>query len=226
MNNFSNAVDWLTPICSGIVQNGKIKLPEMCFWEPYLELKLDVRPTEKGAYEISPGSAVALFEWTNELPGAHDLACKICATNLLHNAPIPEPLRLIGAEVLMGTKERPRGEKADKTWLSNQYKYSLIARAAEDFSLKPTRGDNNAALSACDAVSVAFERAGHHVDYFSLKRLVVEKRYKRLREQFHMWASKAAELGFGVLAERYSIPSHLAPRVADEAEKCDTPDSS
>ena len=226
MTNFSDAIDWLSLICAGIVKDGRIKLPEMCFWEPYLELKLNVRPTSGGAYEISDGSAMALFEWAKELPGAHDLACKICATNLILGSPIPEPLRIIGAEVIMGQKKRPKGEKADKTWLVNQYKYSLIMRAAEDFGLKPTRGDNNAGLSACDAVSVAFQNAGHHVDYFSLKRLVVEKRYKRLREQWQMWASKASDLGFAVLADRYSLPDHFGPRVADGSEKCDTPSKS
>ncbi len=224
MKNFSNAVDWLSPICAGIVQDRRIRLPEMCFWEPYLELELNVEIASNGAYDISELCAIKLFGLANELPGAHDLACKICAQNLILNHPTPEPLRLIGNEVITGQKKRPKGEKADKTWYANQYKYSLIARASTGFGLRPTRGDNNAPLSGCDAVSQAFGNAGHHVDYFSLKRLVVEKRYEKLRKQWKMWALKASEKGFEVLANRYSIPDHFAPHVADDNKKSDTPD--
>lgn len=219
--NFQEAVRWLTPICQGVVKDRKLLFKETDFSEPYLELKLGIFPID-GGYEVSTQTGRELLYLSQTLPGAYDLACKICSVCVFRNCPMPDGLRLFAAEVLAGMTKRPKGKKKDKTWLANQYKLALIHRVAHDFDLSMTRGDNNPEVSACDAVSHAFQEAGHSVDYFSLKRLCVEKRYGELRKEFSLWAGEATKLSYSFISTQYSLPAHFAPHVADGPSNRDT----
>jgi len=192
----------------------------MSFLEVYLQLTLGIAPSN-GFYQIPDRKALVLFNLTSEQAGAYDLVCTICATNLVHNSPLPECLRFFVAEVVTGKRKRPKGKKADKTWLANQYKFSLINWASSNFDLSMTRNEASSPESACDAVSEAFRRAGHGVDFYSLKRLCVEARYVRMRREAQLWALEVSKIGPEILAERYPVAQHFAPCVSDADDNGD-----
>jgi hypothetical protein len=224
MMEYRKAVEWLTPICKGVVKNRRLAFRVVSFSEPFLELKLKIIPANN-SYSVPYDSALYLLEFSDKNPGAYDLSCKIVASNLVSGSEIPEPLRLLAAKILIGDVKRPKGTRADSTWMANQYKLAMILRTARDFGLYPTRGDNNPSLSACDAVSEAFASAGFAIDYASLKKLCVEKRYQRLRDELSLWSYEASLIGPDVIAQRYKVPDYFKTHVSDAAINRDTPRS-
>lgn len=228
-NNYSKAVEWLLPICEGLVEDRKIKaFHALSFEEVHLELGLRILPRiggQQNGYEISDDAAMKLFNLTRNNRGAYDLAAKVCSANLMCGEPLPPPMCLFAAEVLSGMAKRPKPRKADKSRAANWYKLTLILRVATDFGLNRTRNDASEALSACDAVCDAFERAGHAVDYYSLKRLCVEARYRELREESAIWYRLVNDIGTDEMARRYPVAAHFKSRVSDKSKNSDTPKS-
>ena len=103
-DRYQNAVTWLEPICRDLVTDNKIQLPERSFLEVYLSLTLGIAPSN-GFYQIPDGKASVLYDLASEQAGAYDLVCTICATNLSHNRPLPECLRLFLAQVVTGKRK-------------------------------------------------------------------------------------------------------------------------
>lgn len=215
---FAEAVVWLRPTCDNLVERIKDdSLPPFSTDEVFLELNLGCkkRPggTETG-YELSDEAGKALLVLAKLRPGAFDLAAKICGNHVFCGLPLPPSFRLLASEIITGNLVRPKGRKAEKTKMLNLYKLGMIGRVSKDFELARTRNDASEPNSACDAVSEAFRLSGYHVDYFSLKKICVEKRYDELRQVAKRLSQLIEEIGRDEIDERYSVPLHLR-RVPD-----------
>lgn len=215
---FESAVEWVARISAPMIENGRIDFGEIHPMEAILRLTLGVYwiPDDEGGLASKKSGAMfsheAATEWllrnAEKVPGAFSLMKMLCSDRLHRNEPLDASMRVFLQLHLMEQIAPPPSRRSDKTIFRNICLHTWIKTAANDYDLKPTRGDAaKDPRSACDAVSKGLERNGYHLSYRALKEICVGKTYEPARVWSKQWV-EAHQLArtAGI------IPAHMLDR--------------
>lgn len=202
MRKYKEATLYLCDYLEDIIgADGEIDYPESTFADSVLGFSSHIQMRNKRVNNRSlgeePQEAVPYFEVKIPISYAlvalakkdedfFDYCSEICALNILHEMPLPEPLRLFAYEVLAGKQARPKRQARPrkKNWATKSLLWSLTLEVIEEFDLLLTRNDSSERYSACDAVAEALTVCGRKTNYSEIKNLMVHPDNTRLRLEF------------------------------------------
>jgi len=197
-DRFSEAVDFAEPVLRHIIQDKKLRKTNIEPTEVLFSLALPVLngTDERGMFLLCADEGLVwLVETAERDRGAFDLARRIVAARLIRNEPMPEKAYEFAGWNLAEVFNPPPRNKRALTFTNNVMLYWAAKRIEGEFDLKLTRGDENAALSSCDAVSEALKRIGHSKSYRAIKELCIHKSAAPMRQMAHTFNQILWETG-------------------------------
>ncbi len=190
MTTYQDATRWACDQVEEKIVDGRLNFPECTFAEALIEVASGlelVQPDDgKSHYIVTEPLAGNLWLLSMENDEFFDFCARMCATNLLADAPLPECLRIFSSQVLSGDLKRPTPPNRPRTrnWLEQMFLWSTIKGIEQKFDLYITRNDVPASsYSACDVMAEALMVCGRKTTYSEMKNLMVHKNSKRFREE-------------------------------------------
>lgn len=151
----------------GNIENGRLAFPKR---DPEADafldnLNLKIRPD--GTYDVSLKESVALVTEALGSRAIQKYAQHVAATNLMHNGPLPSPLKWFAALCLRDLQIGRQGRtRADNFERDRSIIFIVDALVAEKkFSLRATRNEASSTVSACDIVSRVFTELGEELTF-------------------------------------------------------------
>ena len=190
MTSYQDATRWACDQVEDKIVDGRLDFPECTFAETLIEVAAGlelVQPEDADSYYIvTEQLAGHLWRLSMENDEFFDFCAKMCATNLLADAPLPKCLRIFSSQVLSGDLKRPTppNRPRNRNWLEQMFLWSTLRGIAQKFNLDLTRNDIPAySYSACDVMAEALMVCGRKTTYSEMKNLMVHKNSKRFREE-------------------------------------------
>ncbi len=190
MTSYQDATRWACDQVEEKIVDGRLDFPECTFAETLIEVAAGlelVQPEDAESYYlVTEQLAEHLWLLSMENDEFFDFCARMCATNLLADAPLPECLRIFASQVLSGDLKRPTPPNRPRTrnWLEQMFLWSTIKGIEQKFDLNITRNDVPASsYSACDVMAEALTVCGRKTKYSEIKNLMVHKNSQRFREE-------------------------------------------
>lgn len=174
---------------------GGIGAEELLLWWA-LEFRHEDGPDGAVYKTASQGALTALCALALTRHSARNLMTEVVSGKLMCGVHLsPNEARLAGLIIAGGLPKLDvkRGPKRERNFERNMFIVILMETVMARFSLAPTRNDETAMPeSACDAVSVAFVRAGHHeVTYRAVKAIWLDKKHRNICRKINVVMTKA-----------------------------------
>lgn len=185
---YTEAQDFAEMALKHLVQNGQLQKTALYPTEVLFSLVLPVinGTDDKGPfYRCADGALTWLVVNAKTDRGAYNLSRQIVTSRLLRNEPLPDKAREFAGFLLADVIDPPKAQRAAQTFATNVMLYWTAKIIESDYGLKLTRGDNNEAISACDAVSDALKRLNHAKSYKAIRDLCHHRTALPMRQMAH-----------------------------------------
>lgn len=152
------------------------------------QLRLKHRSDKHGPFiECPEDKEKLLHRLSRSNRGAYDLYCYIVASRVIRGLPLNHDMRLFCARNLTGNEEvPPPSRKKSKHFAAHAQIYTTVLILVHIFKLSKTENDTGPGLSACHAISQAFENLGHHKTPKAIKDICTSKSNADIRSAVEM----------------------------------------
>ena len=196
---YREAVAFAVSRLRNLVKGRHLRALEIHPSEVFYTFYFDIRngSDQKGVFVLCRDEALTWLTMRAESErGIYDLVCKLIASRIIRNEPLPEQSRSFAGLHIAGMMAAPAKQaKRSKNFTDNLMLYWTAKLIEDQYPLRLTRNDAGAATSACDAVADALAISGHKKSYRAIKELCHAESAKAMRVFAHQLSDSLMAAG-------------------------------